>query len=368
MFPTTVAFDTGPLHGPKTGIGYAVEALHAALSGRDDLHLRDYVLSFRAALAPGTSRLPLPASIAQRLWAHSPHPVVDRWLGDASLVHGTNYVVPPTRLPTLVSVYDCWFLIHPEQANPAVRRAGAVLRAAVARGAVIHTSSAATEAVVRALFPATPVCTVQLGPLPLPTPVPTPPVPELAARPFVLAIGTLERRKNLPTLVKAFGALAARHPEPLLVLAGGDGDDTSAIGAAIDDLGPEHSRRVLRTGRVEEGVRSWLLQHAAVLAYPSLDEGFGFPVLDAMQAGTPVVASTAGSIPEVAGDAAMLCDPLDHVALSDALITLLTDDDARTRLRDAGAVRWRLFDWQVTADAMVDLYGRVVRGDVDDLR
>jgi glycosyltransferase involved in cell wall biosynthesis len=64
----------------------------------------------------------------------------------------------------------------------------------------------------------------------------------------------------------------------------------------------------------------------------------------------------------------MLCDPLDHVALSDALITLLTDDDARTRLRDAGAVRWRLFDWQVTADAMVDLYGRVVRGDVDDLR
>jgi glycosyltransferase involved in cell wall biosynthesis len=343
-------------------------ALCAALGERDDVSLQPYVLSFRAALEPGTTRLPLPAAVAQRLWARTGHPRVDRWLRGAQLVHGTNYVVPPTALPTVVSVYDCWFLTHPDQANPHVRRAGAVLRAAIARGAVVHTSSHDTEATVRSLFPGAPVQTIHLGPLPLPMPSADPPIPGLNDRPYVVAIGTLERRKNLPTLVRAFGALAHRHPDLALVLAGGDGDDVGAVAAAIDQLGDGLSHRVLRTGRIDEGARSWLLRHAAALAYPSLDEGFGFPLLDAMQAETPVVASTAGSIPEVAGDAALLCDPLDHGALAAHLHTLLTDSAERDRLVELGRDRWPEFDWQRCADEMVHLYGRVMRGDTDDLR
>jgi glycosyltransferase involved in cell wall biosynthesis len=367
MSPTTVAFDTGPLHGPKTGIGFAVEALLASLVSDPGVVVRPYVLSFRAALSEGTTRLPLPAAVAQRMWALTAHPRVDRWLGDAELVHGTNYVVPPTTIPTLVSVYDCWFLTHPHEANQSVRQAGAVLRAAIDRGAVVHTSSHATEALVRDLFPGAPVCTVHLGPLPLPTADAAPPVAELVGRPYVLAIGTLERRKNLPTLVRAFGELSERHPELRLVLAGGEGDDVDRISAAIDSLG-DHGRRVLRTGRVSEGVRSWLLRNAAVLAYPSLDEGFGFPLLDAMQAGTPVVASTAGSIPEVAGPAALVSEPLDHTALAANLHLALSDEPTRTRLIEAGAQRWPDFSWERCAHEMIDLYGRVVRRDTDDLR
>jgi glycosyltransferase involved in cell wall biosynthesis len=368
MNPTAVAFDIGPLHGPRTGIGFAVEALRAALDQRDDVALQPYVLSFRAALEPGTNRLPVPAAVAQRLWARTGHPTVDRWLDAAQIVHGTNYVVPPTTLPTVVSVYDCWFLTHPEQANPDVRRAGAVLRAAIARGAVVHTSSHATEGTVRSLFPGVAVQTIHLGPLPLPAPSATPPIPYLDGRPYVVAIGTLERRKNLPTLVRAFGALAHRHLDLALVLAGGDGDDVDAIAAAIDQLGDGLSHRVLRTGRIDEGVRSWLLRNAAALAYPSLDEGFGFPLLDAMQAETPVVASTAGSIPEVAGDAALLCDPLDHGALAAHLHTLLTDSVERAHRVELGRARWPEFGWQRCADEMVHLYGHVMRGDTDDLR
>jgi glycosyltransferase involved in cell wall biosynthesis len=368
MNSTTVAFDIGPLHGPRTGIGFAVEALAAALAARDDVDLRPYVLSFRAALDPGTTRLPLPAAVAQRLWARTPHPRVDRWLGGAHLVHGTNYVVPPTVLPTVVSVYDCWFLTHPDQANPDVRRAGAVLRAAIHRGAVVHTSSRATEAVVRSLFPGVAAATVHLGPLPLPPPAAAAPVPQLEGRPYLLAIGTLERRKNLTTLVRAFGELASQHPDLSLVLAGGDGDDTPAIAATIDTLGPGVSQRVLRTGRVDEPARSWLLRHASVLAYPSLDEGFGFPLLDAMQADTPVVASNAGSIPEVAGGVAPLCDPLDHVALAGNVHTLLVDHAERDRRVQLGRERWPEFQWQRCADEMVHLYGRVMRGETDDLR
>ena len=218
------------------------------------------------------------------------------------------------------------------------------------------------------MFPGVAARTVHLGPLALPTPTPTSPVPELVDTRFVLAVGTLERRKNLPTLVAAFGRVASVHPDVRLVLAGGEGDDTGGVRDAIDALGAATAHRVLRTGRVDEGVRSWLLHHAAMVAYPSLDEGFGFPLLDAMQAGIPVVASTSGSIPEVAGDAALLCDPLDVAALAEALTTALTDQGERRRLIDAGAVRWQEFSWQRCAGELVDLYGLAVRGELEVLR
>jgi glycosyltransferase involved in cell wall biosynthesis len=366
--PLSVAFDTGPLHGAKTGIGFAVEQLRAALVARGDVVVHDYVLSFRARLHPDTVRLPIPASLAHRAWARAPRPMVDRWLPMVDVVHGTNYVVPPSHLPTIVSVYDGWFLHHPDDATPTVRRAGDVLRAAIARGAIVHTSSHATEQLMRGMFPGVAVRTVHLGPLPLPAPSPSPPIPSLAGRPFVLSIGTLERRKNLPRLVAAFGRLAAAHADVVLVLGGGGGDDSEAVRQAIDALGPALAGRVLQTGRVDDDVRSWLLHHAAVLAYPSLDEGFGFPLLDAMQAGTPVVASTAGSIPEVAGDAALLRDPLDVDGLAEALAIALGDTAARERLIAAGHERWPRFDWQHCAEGIADLYGLAVRGATDQLR
>src|SRR5210317_2338981 len=105
-----VAIDTGPLHGHQTGIGVAVRNLHDTLRRDDRVSLQPYVLSFRAALQPGETRLPLPARLATRLWAQYRWPSAQRWLGDADLMHGPNYVAPPTSIPTLISVYDCWFL------------------------------------------------------------------------------------------------------------------------------------------------------------------------------------------------------------------------------------------------------------------
>jgi glycosyltransferase involved in cell wall biosynthesis len=364
MAPLTVAFDTGPLHGPRTGIGFAVQAIHDALNERDDVTLLDYVLSFRAELTPGTRRLPLPAALAQRAWARSDLPRVDRWLGDVDVVHGTNYVVPPSRVPSVVSVYDCWFLRHPEQAGDDVRRAGDVLRRAIDHGAVVHTSSHATEAVVRELFPQALVQTIHLGPLTPSPPAALAPVAELEGRPFVLAVGTLERRKNVPTLVRAFGRIAADVPQLRLVLAGSDGDDTAVIRSAIDRLGPQLAPRVLLTGRVDDEVRGWLQHHATVLAYPSLDEGFGFPLLDAMQSGVPVVASTAGSIPEVAGDAALLGAPDDVDLLAENLVRVITEPELRQRLITAGTAQWQRFSWQRCADELADLYRRVAAGEM----
>jgi glycosyltransferase involved in cell wall biosynthesis len=209
---------------------------------------------------------------------------------------------------------------------------------------------------------------VRLGPLTLAPPAQASPHPQLEQRPFVLAIGTVEPRKNLPTLVRAFGEVARQQPDVMLVLAGNDGGHGSAVRTAIDALGPGVSQRVLVTGRVDDPARSWLLHHAAVLAYPSLDEGFGFPLLEAMHTRTPVVAANAGAIPEVAGDAAVLVDPLDHGALAAALIDVITTPTLADQLRAAGDRRLGAFSWTTCAEGLVDLYGRAVRGELDDLR
>lgn len=365
MGPIRVAFDAGPLHGPLTGIGNAVQAMVDALSELPDVSVEPYLVSFRARPEPGVRRLPLPAGLALRIWARSGHPSADRWLDGAQVVHGTNYVVPPSRIPSVVSVYDCWSLRNPHLAQPAVRLAGRALRAAVRRGAVVHASSMATAEAVRELFPSAAVEVVHLGALPVPEPASSP-LPALGGRPFVLAVGTLERRKGLPALVAAFGAMPER--DHLLVLAGSPGDDSDAVRDAVDALGPSDAGRVLLTGRVDEATRSWLLRNAAVLAYPSLDEGFGFPLLDAMQVGTPVVATRAGSIPEVAGDAAVLVPLGDRDALAAALHRTIDDTDLRNRLVGAGEQRWRSFGWDSCARGLADLYRRAVQQTAGPLR
>ena len=272
-------------------------------------------------------------------------------------MHGTNYVVPPTRCPAVVSVYDCWFLAHPELAVPDVRRAGEALRRAVRAGAHVVTSSDATSVAVADLLDTTSVTTVHLGlPTLVPAPADTPARLGAVRSPFVLALGTLERRKNIPTLVDAFGRLANEHKTAQLVLAGAPGDDATAIGAALTRLSDANRDRIVQLGFVSDDERSWLLHNAAVLAYPSLDEGFGFPILEAQAAGTPVVGSTAGSIPEIGGSAVLLSPTRDSEALAANLNWMITDSAARSRMVDRGHRNLERFSWTSAAESLAMLY------------
>jgi glycosyltransferase involved in cell wall biosynthesis len=362
MDPVRLALDVGPLYGHRTGVGAAVAGLRATLEAEADVQLHPYVLSFQTRPAEPVRRLPLPAALAHRLWARADWPRVDRWLAPAEVVHGTNYVVPPSRLPRLISVYDCWFLANLPLASPAVRRAAAVLRRATRHGAWVHASSHATADRVRELLTER-VEVVPLGPLPVPPPVALPAdatwALPLEHRPFVLTLGTVERRKNLPTLVKAFGRAAPSLDGAALVLAGAPGDDSAAVMAAVGELPPPVRDDVFVPGAVDTHTKSWLLHHAAVMAYPSLDEGFGFPILEAQGAGRPVVATRAGSIPEVAGDGAELVPIGDAEALSDALVRVLTDDDRRRALLAAGTANVARFSWTSTGAALARLYRRL---------
>ena len=359
----TIAVDTGPLHGPATGIARATAGMVEELSHRD-VSIVPYVLSFRARLEPGTRRIPLPAALALRTWGSFGRPRVDRLWRDVDLIHGTNYVVPPSRVPRVVSVYDCWALDHPQYVHADVRLAMNALRRAVADGAVIHASSHATARRLGTHFPDASVEVIHLGstpPPPAPVTAPSSLPTELVGAPFIASIGTVERRKNVPVLVKAFGLLARDFPDVRLVVAGGSGDDAVMVDASLAELAPDVRRRIHVLGRVDDDSAAWILRHARVLAYPSLDEGFGFPLLEAMACDVPIVASDVGSIPEIASDAALLVPASDVDQLARHLAVALDDETTRERLIAAGRTRVTTFTWSSTVDRLLALYERMTR-------
>lgn len=361
--PLRVAIDVGPLYGHRTGIGVATAGLVDALRGRQDVELDPYLVSFRSDPDADHRRLPVPGIVASHVWARVHRPRIDRWARDAQLVHGTNYVVPPTALPALVSVYDCWFLRHPEAATPMVRRAGMRLHRAVRHGAWVHASSDVTATEVRTLLGTDRVRTVHLGPPPAPPPateIARPPAAErMGGRPFVLAIGTEERRKDLPRLIAAFADVRDHH-ELQLVLAGAAGDATPLIDAAIGRVPAEVGERIVRLGRVDDSAKHWLLRHASALAYPSLDEGFGFPIVEAQLAGTPVIATDVGAVREIGGEGVLAVPVGDTAALGAAIARVLDDGLVRLGLLEAGHRNARRFDWHRTAAEIVELYRTAV--------
>jgi glycosyltransferase involved in cell wall biosynthesis len=175
--------------------------------------------------------------------------------------------------------------------------------------------------------------------------------------PYLLGLGTVEPRKDLPTLVRAFASLAGELPHRL-VLAGLAGWGQGALAAAVAQSGV--ADRVLLTGYLPEADKAALFTGADVFAYPSRYEGFGLPVLEAMACGTPVVTTTGGSLPEVAGDAALLVDPGDPDALAAALAKLAGDPAARQAAAARGRTRAAAFTWERCAAETAAAYHRAL--------
>jgi glycosyltransferase involved in cell wall biosynthesis len=144
------------------------------------------------------------------------------------------------------------------------------------------------------------------------------------------------------------------------VLAGADGDDSRAVEHAVAALPASARDRVLRIGAVDDATKHWLLRRAAVLAYPSLDEGFGFPILEAQLAATPVVASDVGAVSEIGGDGVLLVGARDPAAFAGALGRAIADGGLRLGLIEAGQRNVRRFDWADTAERLVALYRGLV--------
>lgn len=362
-----LALDLTSLLTPRTGVGVFAHELAARLASRADVSVTGFAVTWRGrgalhhAVPPGVTVVdrPLPARPLRAAWSRTDHPRIDRWIGRHDVVVGPNFVVPPTRAGALVSVHDLTFVRFPQMATPSALAYPRLIRRALRRGAWVHTPSAFIRTEVIQHLGADParVVTVPLG---VRATAPGDPAPgrRLAGGDrYVLAVGTVEPRKDLPRLVEAFDAVAAENGDLRLVIAGADGWGTDALDAAIERA--RHADRVVRMGRVSEPEREALLRGATVYAYPSVYEGFGFPPLEAMSAGVPVVTTRAGSLPEVCRDGADLVPPGDTGALADALARALADEDHRRSLVGRGHAVAATYGWDVAAERFAALAERV---------
>jgi glycosyltransferase involved in cell wall biosynthesis len=279
--------------------------------------------------------------------------------------HGTVNTLPAgIRAATAVTVHDLAFLHYPEQITAKrYQYLKRMIRYSVGRADVVLVPSEATKGDVVDAFRMDPdrVVVTPLGVDARFQPVSGPAVSSVRKlyvlqKPFILSVGTLEPRKNLPMLVRAFAALHEQFPHDL-VLAGPEGwlmdeIERTIAGSGIGD-------RVHRIGFIDDQALVALYSGADVVAIPSLYEGFGLPVLEAMASGAPVLTSNVSSLPEVAGDAAVLVDPANLDSVVDGLRQLLTSDELRARLRAAGPTQAAPFTWERTAALTRAAYQRI---------
>ncbi len=366
----SVGFDATPLLGRPTGVGAFCAGALSGLSDCGSVEVSAYAVSWRRrrgidALVPAgvsTGQRAMPARPLHLAWRHSSLPPVEWFIGRHDVVHGSNFVVPPTRdAARVVTVHDLTVVLYPELCDPPTLEFPSLVRHAVDEGAWVHTPSRFVADQVVAEFGVDPerVRAVHHGIPPLPelqVPGETPiPLPKGCGR-YVLAVGTIEPRKDYPLLVAAFTAVAEHHPDVALVVVGSDGWGAERFAAAVE-ASPVRARIVRPEGYVDDRALARLLGGASVLAYPSRYEGFGFPPLQAMAAGVPVVATAAGAIPEVVGDGAVLVDPTDADGLAAALSAVLEDGTSVDDLVARGTRRSRAFSWESCAAGLVALYG-----------
>lgn len=373
--PLPVALDATPLLGVRTGVGEFCAGALGGLGRLGDLSVSAFAVTWRRRhllpprLPPGVRAVSraMPARPLHRVWGAADWPPVEWWLGDVAVVHGTNFVVPPTRRAArVVTVHDLTMVRYPEMCEPVTLSRLALLRRALAEGAWVHTPSRYVAAEVVAELGVDPsrVHAVAHGvPLPdLTAPSRGGQVVELPAgvARYVLAVGTVEPRKDLPGLVRAFDAVAGDRPDLGLVVVGPPGWGDDALEVAISSS--PFADRVVRTGYLDGGRLVALFTGATVLGYPSLYEGFGFPPLQAMTLGVPVVATAAGAVPEVVGDGALLVPPGDVDAMAGALAGVIDDPGRRATLVELGKARAARFTWEACADGLARLY-RAAHGD-----
>jgi glycosyltransferase involved in cell wall biosynthesis len=359
--PLTIGIDARAAVEVPAGRGRLVRELLLALARRDEPHVyRCY------------ARTPWDAELDERFSWHE-IPAADPWWHvraaaaasrECDVFLSTNSYLTLWMLRRAAGVLVMYDMVAFEPAMQPNRRSRWIERATLApalrRSAAVLCISQATQRGLVARFPHVRSRTV-VAPLGVASTLEAAAedtAAQLPAPGFVLGVGTLEPRKNLPRLVAAYRALPdelrATHP---LVIVGKLGWDTGETTAALDSLGD----RCLRLGYVSDAELAELYRRCGAFCYPSLGEGFGLPVLEAMAAGAPVITSSCSSLPEVGGDAVEYTDPTSVPSIAAALERVLRSPERRAELSARGPQRARGFTWDRTAAITLATLERVAR-------
>jgi glycosyltransferase involved in cell wall biosynthesis len=359
----------------KTGVGYYISNLVEALASIDQDN--EYILYpyFWDCFPPEYQKISIPNQTNFRLHrdARSLDQIIRVWrsskpdhvLGPIDVLHSPNMTTPRLKKAKLVvTIHDLSFLVYPNFHTPAnlrfsKRQTALATKYAAKIIAVSHHTKrdlmsyysipgeriyVIHEAARKVYYPEKNVdaiqrCLAQLN----------------IYKNFILFVGSLEPRKNVGTLIKAYAEYLKANPDQyLLVITGGRGWLNHDIYALVAELGIDQHVRFL--GYIQESDLRCLYSVAKVFVYPSLYEGFGLPPLEAMACGAPVITSHTSSLPEVVGDAAILIDPYNVEELFHAIQIVLLDDDLRLQLRKKSLERAKLFSWTRTAQETLAVY------------
>ncbi|MGQ0743427.1 MAG: glycosyltransferase family 4 protein [Acidimicrobiales bacterium] len=370
-----VSLDVSAVPTAATGAGRYVIELARALAARPDVALSVMARAQDPArwgqIGVTTIATAPSARLARILWEQTGLAETLRWAG-TDLHHGPHYTMPlASPLPVVVTIHDLSLITHPQWHQPTkVAYFGRAIRLAAGRAnALVAVSQATADRLVDRLGPRAPVHVIAHG-VDHQRFRPGPVVGDAAVLaglgvgfPYVLFLGTIEPRKDVVSLVEAFGRLTSpsggrsAHPDLRLVLAGSPGWGTEPVSAAI--AASPAASRIVRLGRVDDGHVPALLRGAAAVAYPSLEEGFGLPALEALACGAALVTTTGSAMEEVAGPAGLLVGAGDVNALAEALEASLAggshvDDRRRLGIEVAAG-----YTWAASAAAHVGVYRSV---------
>lgn len=371
----TIAIDYTPAYEQGGGIGRYVRELTVALSQLDQT--TDYKL-----FVSGATRTQLPQATAAnfswkptrlspkwlaRIWHRLRLPIpVEVFTGSVDLFHATDFVLPPT-LPatkTLLTVHDLSFVRVPDTASPSLKAyLDNVVPRSVKKAGHVLADSQATKDDLIALYNTPPdkITVLLSGVSEQFEPVTDKKILQsvrekyyLNDKPYIFSVGTVQPRKNYSRVIRSLDQLRQRGIDIHYAIAGGSGWLEDEMYETIKETNMQDYVHLL--GFVDDGDLPALYSNSECLVITSLYEGFGLPILEAMACGVPVITSNLSSLPEVAGDATLLVNPLDTEAITENLHQLLTSPTQRNQLRDAGFQQVNNFTWGESARHLKSIY------------
>jgi glycosyltransferase involved in cell wall biosynthesis len=365
-----IGLDGIPLASTKTGIGHYTLELSAALAAidqNDEFELISPVPFVQSPFEHARPNLRKVEAPKRKFWWLLGLPLYIR-RQSLALFHGTNYEIPMwNECPTVLSIHDLSLLLYPEtHLRYLVRRARfrLPLMARFATKVITATECVKREIVEHLQVDPSKIAVTPYAPRRSFRPLDKPDTEQTRARlgieeTFILFVGTIEPRKNLITLLRAFAeVLQNTDLRPQLVIAGQKGWLIDEIASYVNSGNLRD--RIVFTGYITDRDLRALYSSCAVCVYPSLYEGFGFPPLEAMSCGAPVIASDIPVLREVTGDAAVRVPPLDVEKMAGSIAEMLGDEAKRAYFSEAGLNWARRFTWEKTAQLTLDIYRDVL--------